>query len=161
MPLPCCHHRAIATNTAVESQSPPSSCRCRRQAAVVPVESPTEAMVYHLPGGIICLDSSDSSNGLDVEEIIKWDDCLQKTKTFSTAYLIRLSLIDSRTSSVLRRFLRHANSNSCPHQRYRIEQNLQNGELCALTSYLYLVDALPTSIIVYYFVNHCTNNINS
>jgi len=45
-------------------------------------------MEYHLPGGIICLDSSDSSIGSDVEEIIKWDDCLQKTKTLSTAYLI-------------------------------------------------------------------------
>ena len=45
-------------------------------------------MVYYLPGGIICLDCSDSSIGSDVEEIVKWDDCLQKTKTFSMAYLI-------------------------------------------------------------------------
>ena len=44
-------------------------------------------MVYYLPGGIICLDS-DSSIGSDVEEIVKWDDRLRKTKTFSTAYLI-------------------------------------------------------------------------
>ncbi len=42
----------------------------------------------YLPGGIIYLDSSDSSIGSDVEEIIKWDDCLRKTKTFSTAYQI-------------------------------------------------------------------------
>ncbi len=42
----------------------------------------------YLPGGIIYLDSSYSSIGSDVEEIIKWDDCLQKTKTFSMAYLI-------------------------------------------------------------------------
>jgi hypothetical protein len=41
-----------------------------------------------LPGGIIYLDSSDCSIGSDVEEIIKWDDCLRKTKPFSTAYLI-------------------------------------------------------------------------
>ncbi len=41
----------------------------------------------YLPGGIICLDY-DSSIGYDVEEIIKRDDCLQKTKTFSTAFLI-------------------------------------------------------------------------
>ena len=110
-PLPspslCCHHRAIATDTVVKSPPPPSSCRHRPHAAV-PVESPTDAMVYHLPGGIICLDSSDTSIGSDVEEIVKWDDCLRKTETFSAAYLISLSLIDSRTSSVLRRFLQHA-----------------------------------------------------
>jgi hypothetical protein len=45
-------------------------------------------MTFHLPGGIICLDCSESSIGSDVEEIVKWDDRLQKTKTFSTAYLI-------------------------------------------------------------------------
>ena len=42
-------------------------------------------MTCHLPGGIICLDCSDGS---DVEEIVKWDACLQKTKTSSTADLI-------------------------------------------------------------------------
>jgi hypothetical protein len=42
----------------------------------------------YLPGGIIYLDTSDSSIGSDVEEIIKWDDCLRKTMTFSTAYMI-------------------------------------------------------------------------
>jgi hypothetical protein len=41
----------------------------------------------YLPGGIICLDC-DSSIGSDVEEVIKWEDCLRKTKTFSTAFLI-------------------------------------------------------------------------
>jgi hypothetical protein len=41
----------------------------------------------YLPGGIICL-GCDSSIGSDVEEIIKRDDCLQKTKTFSMAFLI-------------------------------------------------------------------------
>ena len=49
---------------------------------------PPDAMTFHLPGGIICLDCSDSSIGSDVEEIVKWDDRLRKTKTFSTAYLI-------------------------------------------------------------------------
>ena len=102
----CCHHRAIATDTAVESPPPPSSHRHHHQAAV-PVELPTDGMVYYLPGGIICLDSSDSSIGSDVEEIVKWDDCLRKTKTFSTAYLISLSLINSSMASVFRRFLRH------------------------------------------------------
>jgi hypothetical protein len=38
---------------------------------------PPDAMTFHLPGGIICLDCSDSSIGSDVEEIVKWDDRLR------------------------------------------------------------------------------------
>ena len=45
-------------------------------------------MTCHLSGGIICLDCTDSSIGSDVEEIVKWDDRLRKTKTFSMAYSI-------------------------------------------------------------------------
>jgi len=63
-------------------------------------------MTFHLPGGIICLDS-DSSIGSDVEEIVKWDDRLQKTKTFSTAYSILVGrkygspLLDKQQSLLL------------------------------------------------------------
>ena len=59
--------------------------------------SPPDAMTFHLPGGIICLDS-DASIGSDVEEIVKWDDCLRKTKTFLTAYSI---LVGRKYSSPL------------------------------------------------------------
>ena len=82
------YHRAIASNTAVVKLLLPPSSQHRRHQAIVPVELPTDAMVYHLPGGIICLDSSGSYIGSDVEKILKWDNCLQKTKTFSTAYQI-------------------------------------------------------------------------
>jgi hypothetical protein len=41
----------------------------------------------YLPGGIICLDCNSSIDS-DVEKVTKWDNGLQKTKTFSTAFLI-------------------------------------------------------------------------
>ncbi len=61
-------------------------------------------MTCHLLGGIICLDCSDGS---DVEEIVKWNDRLQKTKTLSTAYLILVGrkygspLLDKQQSLLL------------------------------------------------------------
>jgi hypothetical protein len=53
--------------------------------------TPSAKIMLHSPGGVIHLDDSDADMeevGLDVEEVITWDQELRRTKMFSTGFLI-------------------------------------------------------------------------